>query len=207
MTIAEVLKQYRSEVSDSNKYISEAFRLDKNGAYILDKSHRSFIVDAAILKFYKAWETYLESIFKCFLLGECTLKGTNIKTFAKARNEKHATKLLVGINKYFDWSNPEYVKQLSCLFLEESNIIESTINSISIELGDLRTIRNASAHLTATARKPLESLYQRKTGKQMNGVTPYDIILLTEPNSKITYWDFYQRTLDVAAENIANGET
>lgn len=205
MSVAEVLAQYRKEVSDSNKYLLEAFRQNPDGDYFLEQSHRKFIVDAAVLKFFKAWETFLETIFKCFLLGEPTLQGTTIKTYAIARDEDHAVRLLVGINTYFDWSNHEKVIQLSKLYLEETNIVESEIKKIVLHLKDLKIIRNAAAHLTATTRIPLESLYQRLTGKQIRDIDISKVISLKEPNTTLTYWDFYQKALDIVAENIANG--
>jgi len=204
MSTNDVLSQYRDTVFDARQYASDAFQQKPDGAYVYDEAHRGFIVDAAILKFFIAWETFLESIFKCFLLGERTIEGTLVSSCVNARNEQHAGKLLIGTSKYFDWANPEYVCTLSKLFLNENNPIDSSLRSIYSDLYDLRTIRNAAAHMVETTRKPLESLAQRKTGRMQVGIKPYSFVLMTESGNR-TYWDYYQQILDIAAENIAKG--
>lgn len=204
MSTNEVLNLYRNTVINARQYASDAFMQKPNGAYVYDEAHRGFIVDAAILKFFIAWETFLESIFKCFLLGKRTTEGTIVATCVNARNEQHAGKLLVGINKYFDWANPEYVCTLSKLYLDDNNPIDYSLKSIFSDLYDLRTIRNAAAHMVETTRKPLESLAQRKTGRMQIGIKPYTFILMIESGTR-TYWDYYQQILDITAENIAKG--
>lgn len=205
MTIIDVLTQYRLTVSEARRYASDAFQQKDDGTYLYDESHRRFIVDAAILKFFIAWETYLESIFKCFLLGERTTVGTVVRTYVSARDDDHAEKLLVGMNKYFDWANQEFVCKLSRLYLDDNNPIVSAINLIISDLKDLRIIRNAAAHMTQTTRVPIEALAQRITGHQHLGITPSELIFFTESSSGMIYWDYYQCKLDVAAENIAKG--
>lgn len=204
MSTNDVLNQYRNSVVDARQYVSDAFKQNPDGTYVYDEAHRGFIIDAAIMKFFIAWETFLESIFKCYLLGERTTDGTLVATQVIARNEQHAGKLLVGINKYFDWANPEYVCSLSKLYLEENNPIDCSLKSIFSDLRDLRTIRNAAAHMTETTKKPLEGLAQRKTGRMQVGIKPYAFVLMIESGTK-TYWDYYQQILDIAAENIAKG--
>ena len=197
MTTNDVLKQYRDSVIIAMSYASDAFAKKTDGTDLYDEAHQGFIVDAAFLKFFIAWESFLESIFKCYLLGEKTTSGNTITTCVKARNETHARKLLIGINKFFDWANPEYVRTLSKMYLDDINPIDS-------DLLDLRTIRNAAAHMVETTRKPLESLAQRKTGRMQAGIKLSDFILMFESGER-TYWEYYKQILDIAAENIAKG--
>lgn len=204
MSTNDVLDQYRNTVSNARQYASDAFRQNPDGTYIYDEAHRGFIVDAAILKFFIAWETFLESIFKCFLLGERTIGGTLVTSYVNARNEQHAGKLLIGTSKYFDWANPESVCKLSKLYLDDNNPIDNSLKAIFSDLYDLRTIRNAAAHMVETTRKPLESLAQRKTGRMQVGIKPYSFVFMIESEDN-TYWDYYQQILDIAAENIAKG--
>lgn len=205
MSTNDVLDRYRVTVSYARQYASDAFRQNLDGTYVYDEAHRGFIVDAAIIKFFIAWETYLESIFKCFLLGEQTITGMVVRTYVTARDEDHASKLLVGMNKYFDWANQEFVCKLSRLYLDDNNPISSAISQIVTDLKDLRTIRNAAAHMTQTTRIPIEALAQRITGHQQLGITPSKLIFFTESATGMVYWDYYQQKLDIAAENIANG--
>ena len=204
MSTNDVLNQYRQSVADAKRYAADGFQQHPDGTFIYDELHRNFIVDAAILKFFKAWETYLESIFKCFLLGEQTTEGTTVHICVTARDEKHADRLLIGMNKYFDWANPELVCKLSVLYLDEINPINASLNAIKSDLSDFRTIRNAAAHFTVTTRHPVEALAQRKTGNQHIGITPAKFIFMQESTTG-DYWSYYQQILDIAAENIAKG--
>ena len=205
MSTSDVLKHYRQSVADARKYAADAFLQTPQGTYVYDEPHRDFIVNAAILKFFIAWETYLEAIFKCFILKEKTTEGTYVHTNVIARDELHAGELLIGINRYFDWANQEYVCQLSQLYLDKNNPINSAVKQILIELKDLRTIRNAAAHMTQTTRNSIEGLAQRLTGYMQVGITPSKLIFMQESTTKTPYWDYYQQKLDVAAENIAKG--
>ena len=204
MTISESLSIYRESVVKAKQYASDAFIQDSAGNYVYDEQQRDFIVDAAILKFFKAWETFLESTFKCYLLGEQTTEGTTVHICVTARDENHADKLLIGMNKYFDWANPEFVCKLSVLYLDEINPINASLNAIKSDLSDFRTIRNAAAHFTVTTRHPVEALAQRKTGNQHTGITPAKFIFMQESTTG-DYWNYYQQILDIAAENIAKG--
>ena len=204
MSTNDVLNQYRDTVNNARQYASDAFKQRPDGTYVYDEDHRGFIVDAAILKFFIAWETFLESVFKCFLLGERTTNGTIVTSCVTARNEKHAGKLLIGTSKYFDWANPESVCILSKLYLEDNNPIDNSLKTIYSDLYDLRTIRNAAAHMTETTKNPLESLAQRKTGRMQVGIKPNSFVLMIESGNR-TYWDYYQQILDITAENIAKG--
>lgn len=205
MSTNEALEQYRQSVADARQYAADAFLQNSDGTYLYDESHQNFIVDAAILKFFIAWETYLESIFKCYILGENTTLGTSVHTCVIARDEMHANALLIGMNKYFDWANQELVCKLSKLYFDNNNPIVSAINQISNDLRDLRTIRNSVAHITQTTQTQIEALAQRITGRMQTGITPSKLMFLQESNTGLDYWDYYQQKLDIAAENIAKG--
>ena len=74
----------------------------------------------------------------------------------------HAHRILIGTQKYVDWSNPEIIRRLCNLFFDPSNPFDTYIASINTDLFDLKTIRNAAAHLTSTTSQQLDSLATRK---------------------------------------------
>lgn len=198
-----ILTTYRDTVNKATQYMQAAYTKREDGSYMYSPEHQRFIVDASILKFFIAWETFLESAFSAFLLKKQTLKGTYVNTFVTASDFEHAKKLLVGTNTYFDWANPDKVIELSKLYLGEVNPIHNAVASIKFDLFDLKTIRNAAAHLSSTTQKSLESMVQRKTGRMAKGSTPTDFII-GNCNGTV-YWYYYKDLLDATAENIANG--
>lgn len=205
MTTNEVLGKYQHLANLSMQYARDAFRQQSDGQYMYDYEQRNFIVNAAFLKFFFSWESYLEDIFKCILTGKPSIEGNIIPSLLQAQDEAHAGKIIIGVHKYFDWANHEYVIQISNILIGTPNPIHSAINSIRSDLQDMRTIRNASAHLTSTVQTPLNSLYQRLTGILKTDTIPSDILFKNEPSTRKTYWNYYKDLLDIAAENIAKG--
>lgn len=206
MTVTECLQTYRHNVSIADSYMQSAFERLSDGSYKYGEQHRDFIVDAAFLKFFIAWETFLEGIFACFLMGEQTTSGTVVAKCVTPNNEDHAKKIMIGNNKYYDWTNHENVIQLSKLLLSSENPIEHAIFSIKRELSDLKTIRNAAAHLSTTTQGGLNGIASRLLGHEQHSMTPSKLILQNIPGTACTFWDDYKQKLDIAAENIAKGE-
>ena len=205
MTIHDCLTQYRAQVSEATAYLQKAYDKNPDGTFCHPPAYKSFIVNAAFLKFYIAWEEYLEKVMSAYLLGELTLNGTSIAKAVVARGERHAHELLVGTNTYFDWSNPELIRRLSKLYLEESNVVGDNILSIQNDLFDLKTIRNAAAHISATTQQKLDGLASRLLSHTVVNITVESLITKIEPTSGLSYFEYYKRKLDIVAEKIANG--
>jgi hypothetical protein len=76
------------------------------------------------------------------------------------------------------------------------------------DLYDLKTIRNAAAHLTSTTQQKLDSLGTRKLKRQCNDLKVSDILFTFDPDSATneTVLTTYLNKLDICAEGIANGE-
>lgn len=206
MTVNDCLTLYRDKVSEATTYLQKAYDKNPDGTFCYSPAYMSFIVNAAFLKFYIAWEEFLENIMSAYLLGELTLNGTAIVKNVAARGEKHAHELLVGTNTYFDWSNPDLIRRLSKLYLEESNVIGDNILSIQNDLLDLKTIRNAAAHISATTQKKLDSLASRLLSHTVVDITVESLITQLEPSTGLSYFEYYKQKLDVVAEKIAKGE-
>ena len=205
MTSAECLSAYRNGVSESIQYMGSAFVKNPDGSFQYNEKHRAFIVDAAFLKFYISWETFLESIFISFLMGENTIIGTTVPKCITARDEHHAENILIGTNTYFDWTNPESVRKLSKLFLEDENTIGNNVLAIQTELFDLKTIRNAAAHITSTTQTKLDSVASKLLNHQQTNTTVSDLIVKNMPGTSHTIFEYYQILLDSIAESICKG--
>lgn len=205
MTVTDCLSHYRQGVADSIAYMSSAYATKTDGTFLYSQAHRDFIVDAAFLKFYICWETFLESVFSSYLLGELSITGVSVPTCITARDQKHASEILIGCNKYFDWSNPELVRKLSKLYMEEENTIGNNILSIQNDLFDLKTIRNAAAHITVTTQANIDGLASRIMGHQQYNTTVSGLIMSNKPGTADTIFEYYKNILDATAECICKG--
>lgn len=83
----------------------------------------------------------------------------------------------------------------------------SHLSGIYSDLDDLRTLRNASAHISSTTQAALEALYIRIFGSASAGITLYNLLMKSDPRSVggVTVYDTYKNKLVVAAGLIANG--
>ena len=205
MTAADCLQRYRDAVIEAESFITEAHTKDNEGNYIHPEAFRSFVVSSAVVLFSIAWESFLENIYCSFLIGEPDTQGRVVPCCVTAIDEDHAHRLLIGTNKYFDWTNPELVVKLSLLYLDNNNPLKTAINSANTDLFDLKNIRNAAAHTSSTTQKSLDSIASRLFGHQMYNTTVTEVISFTRPDGK-NMWTYYKDLLDVAAENVANGQ-
>lgn len=207
MSLIYSLTTFRVSVAEANSFIALAFQQDGNENYALPQNQRDFITDSAYLKFFIAWETFLESSFIKYMLGEPSILGNAIIRYVQPIDEQHANRLLIGTQKYVDWSNPEIVKKLCNLHFAPGNPFDTYISSMMGDLFDLKTIRNAAAHLNSTTRHQLDSLGSRKLKRPCNNLKVSDLILAVNPDSASneTILTTYLNKLDVSAEGIANG--
>lgn len=204
MTAAECLRNYRSSVQTIEAYILEAHQQDDEGSYIHTEAHRQFVITAAVVSFSIAWESFLENISCSYLMGEPDTEGNTVPCCLRARDEGHASKLLIGTNAYFDWTNPDKIVQLSTLYFNRDNPIKTGVLSVMSDLKDLKTIRNAAAHISASTQQSLNALASRLSGRQITNAIVADVVNYSK-NGK-TVWQYFKELLDVAAENIAKGQ-
>jgi len=69
--------------------------------------------------------------------------------------------LVIGVQRYFDYGNHDYVRRMVNMYFENGYPYEPHLSAVSSDLADLRTMRNASAHITSTTQTVLESLALR----------------------------------------------
>ena len=205
MTTLECLQNYRNSVQTIETFISEAHKQDAAGDYIHTEAHRQFVMAAAIVRFSIAWEGFLENISCSYLMGEPDTEGNSVPCCLRARDEQHASKLLIGTNTYFDWTNPDKIVQLSTLYFNSDNPIKTGVLSVKSDLMDLKTIRNAAAHISASTQGTLNALASRYYGHQVTNAIVADVINYQIRDGR-TVWQYFKDLLDVAAECIAKGQ-
>ena len=207
MSLINSLTTFRVSVIEINSFIDLAFQQDDDGDYALPQNQREFITDSAYIKLFITWETFLETSFIQYMLGEPSILGNVITRYVQPQNEQHANRLLIGTQKYVDWSNPEIVKRLCNLHFASGNPFDTFISSMMSDLFDLKIIRNAAVHLSSTTQQQLDSIGARKLRRPCNNLKVSDIIFAVDPDSAAneTILTTYINKLDVSAEGIANG--
>jgi hypothetical protein len=208
MSLADSLSEFRAGIAQTNSFISMAYEQDSDGNDIFDSTKKEFVITSAFLKMFIYWESFIEGSFSKYLTGELSTDGTGVACYIFPNDRGHALKILIGTQKYVDWANHEIVRRLANLYLENGNPFASNIASISSELSDLKTVRNAAAHLSSTTRHQLDALSTRVLNRNMINTDVATFMMQLHPlDSTKTVLQYYQNLLDIAAESIAANRT
>ena len=199
------LAELRSNFTLYNSYIINAFKQDAIGNYIFSTDYQSFTVKSAFINIYVSWEYFLEQSFLGYLVGELTINGNQVQAYVQPQNTDHANKMLIGTQKYVDWSNPEIIVRLADLYFRNGDPFHTVINSIKTSLFDLKTIRNSCAHISTTTSAQLTSLASRLLNVNTTSIQVSNLMLSIDPNGNgtDTILDMYLQILDASALNVS----
>lgn len=183
MPIAQALATFGAKSSQCDSLISSAHRLDAAGAPLFPQIDREQITVAAFLNLFVAWEEFLESTICNYMAGAGTISGNQPVRFALPPTVEDAKKMMIGANRYFDYANHDLVLRMVRLYFQNGFPFEPNLSSILSDLADLRTLRNASAHISSTTQTALEGLAQRIFGTPRPGITLYGMLTAVDPRS------------------------
>ena len=207
MPLGVVLAEFQASAAQCDNLIANAHGLAA-GTPILPAIDQQQITVAAFLNLFIAWETFLESSLIEFATGSATLSGIMPVKYLSPINRDAAGQLIVGAGRqFFDYGNHEHVLQIVKQYLQNGYPYEPHLSSVYGDLSDLRTMRNASAHITANTQLKLESVAQCIFGVPQIGITLYRLLVTVDPRSGggETIFIADRNKLLVSAELIARG--
>lgn len=208
MPVAQSLVDFNASLTQCNSLIANAHMQDANGNHLFPQQDREQITVAAFLNMFIAWEGFLEAAIGNFMMGDATLNGSQPIKFVTPPTQVHSTAMVIHIQRYFDFANHENVRKLVNLYFEKGYPFEVPIVSINAELLDLKTIRNACAHISSSTSKALAALAIRILGQPQPNITVHQMLTAIDPreaNGNTTVFAFYQAKLISAATLIATG--
>ena len=161
---------------------------------------------SAYLRMYVAWETFIEKSFIDYLINEASIDNNRPAKWVNPIDFEHANNIIIGNQKHMDWSNPESVRKISKLFFHQGYVFDTVLSSITTDLVDMKTIRNAAAHISSTTSSKLSGLASRILGTNMSCITAYTLLFSIDPRDQDkTVLQRYLEIIDIAAEQIAKG--
>ena len=154
-----------------------------------------------------AWEAFIERTICEFMTGEPKIGGVAPVKYVAPLDVPAAQKMLIGFMRYFDFGKHENVMRIVRIYFENGYPYEPHLSGIVSDLADIRTMRNASAHITSTTQTALEALATAIFGQPQPGITLYHLLTAVDPRSAAgnTVFVGYRDKLTVTAELIANG--
>lgn len=207
MALAQVLQDFRGNVTQCEALMANAHKNDAAGAPIFPPLDRQQITVAAFLNFFIAWETFLEESLVEFMTGGATISGKLPTRYVSPVSPGAANEIVVGVMRFFDYGNHENVRKIAKIYFDKGYPYEPHISSIVSELADLRTMRNACAHITSSTQKSLEGLALRLLGAPAPGIAIYRLLTTVMPGAPAgeTVFVSYKNKILAAADLIAKG--
>lgn len=207
MPLTAALAKFIADTTQFENLVSTAHHRDQAGAYLFSLADRSLITKAAFLNVFIAWESFLEEAFAQFMIGSPTINGVHPTKYIAPLTTDAAKSMIIGNNKYFDYANIDFVRKLARLYFQNGYPFEPHLSASQSDISDMRTMRNASAHMSSTSLRAFESLVQRILSLPTPGIDLYQLLIKSDPNSATgsTIFSTYKNKLSVAAELIARG--
>lgn len=115
--------------------------------------------------------------------------------------------MIVGNARFFDFSNPDIIGRFVDLYFENGYPFQPTLKQINLTLLDLKSLRNAAAHMSATTQKAFQAAGLRLLGRPVVGMDLYDILTANSLASSTggTVYSDHRDKLIVAADAITKG--
>lgn len=117
------------------------------------------------------------------MAGAATLSGTQPTRYVLPPSADAAREMVIGINRYFDYANHDYVRRIVPMYFKGGYPFEPHLGAIASDLADLRTMRNASAHLSSTTQRALEALALRVLTTPQPGIDLYSLLTRVDPRT------------------------
>jgi len=201
-----VLSEFQRTVRDCRRLADDARRWSlPGGSPHISINRRDLMIEIAFLRAFLAWEGFLEESCVLYMLGQRPLRGRALVRYVLPPNRRMAQALAAGGREYAKWDGAAEVASRAERFFREGRPYASVLRGVQNTLNDAKTVRNAVAHDSESARQKFEGLVRREltripprltVGSFLNtarlGVAP--------PQS---FLEFYLDTLDQAADQIA----
>jgi hypothetical protein len=209
MPVVDSLAVFRASVAEASNFISIIIQKYASGAYKFPAPLRRFVVESSFLRIFIAWETFLEDVFMKYMMGEEPIVTPIAHRYATPIDLTHAKSFLIGLNsrQFIDWSTPDSIRKLSLIYFGPANILNDTIGAIYTDFLNLKTIRNAAAHMSSSTSSKLDVLATNIMGSPQAGISASRLLLWINPVPPVpeTLISYYINILDTSAELIVNG--
>lgn len=206
MPLAAILADFQIATAQCDNLIANAHKIDAAGVAIFPPLDQKQITIAAFLNLFIAWESFLEASIGELMIGGATISGTLPVKHVAPPNVGHARDMLIGVQRFFDYGNHEFVRKIVKMYFQNGYPYEPHLSGVNSDLADLRTMRNASAHISSTTQAALEALAQRLFAGPRPNIDLYSVLMANDPSSQgNTIYASYKTKLLIVAGLICQG--
>ena len=192
-----------AKTSGALQLISDVHVLDGSGQYLRPLAERELITDACFLRIFVALEEFLEATFAYYLTGGTSTAAWSPVTYAIPPTLEHAHRMFIGMRPFMDWSTPDNVRQLAHLYFENGEPFATPLASAAQYLKNMKTVRNATAHVSRTTQAALDAVHSQWTGTPTVGTTVYKTLLSMGASTHETFLATSEKTVAAVIDQIA----
>ena len=201
-----VLDQFRRTVHQCRQFADDARRWSLPGAMPhINAARRDSIIELAFLRGFLAWESFLEESFILHMLGKQPRRGRSPHRYVFPPSRNVAFELTAGPRGYASWEVAADVATQATRFFRDGRPYTGPLRAAKSTLDDTRTLRNAVAHRSESARKRFEGLARNQLGGTLPpGLTVGGFLNTTQPTSAPpeSFLEYYLGMLQIVAEQI-----
>lgn len=200
----KILDSSTRRISETGAHLQAVHRLAPDGQYERSVSERALVTEACFLKLFITLEEFLEESFAHYLVGKMSTARWRPSKYAKPQTKDHALNMLKGSQRFVDWSTSDTVVTFANLYFVDGEPFRAPLTSAKQNLQDMKTVRNSTAHLSATTQASLESLYVRWTGNPKPGVTAYEMLMASKAGHVNTFYGESEQIVSAIIAQVAN---
>ena len=201
-----VLNEFGRTVRQCRRFADDARTWSLPGATPhINAARRDSIIELAFLRGFLAWESFLEESFILHMLGKQPRRGRPPHRYVFPPNRTAAFELTAGPRGYASWEVAADVANQATRFFRNGRPYTGPLRVARNTLDDTRTLRNAVAHRSESARKRFESLARNQLGGTLPpGLTVGGFLNTTQPTSAPpeSFLEYYLGMLQIVAEQI-----
>jgi hypothetical protein len=134
-----------------------------------------WIYEAALMKVFVAWETYMESVMGCYAIGQRAPSGYRAPRLRQRRVQMSLSEILRvfrGDQRFVGWSEPGIVIRRARDWFKNGEPFATRVGAAAQTVSYLRILRNAIAHESESAQDTFVSETRRLYGAAVARPTP-----------------------------------
>jgi|ERR1700724_1585811 len=204
-----VLRDLSLSLRESRDLASDAYHWSTPGGAAsrphISVQRRDSLIELAFLKAFLAWEVFLEESFVLYLVGQGSPRGRAPRRFAFPPNLRAAKEWVIPEERSFaKWTDPKRVSERAERFFRNGLPFSPVLRGSQNALDEARTIRNAVAHVSSSARDNFERLVRTKLGTLPPRMTIGGFLGTTMPHGggPITFLENYVSHIELMARRI-----
>lgn len=171
----------------------------------INQRTRDQMTEMAFLRIFLAWESFVEESFILYLFGRRPPRGRAPHRYAFPPNFRTATEWVIPERRaYAEWTSAQEVSRRAERFFRDGRPFTPVLRSNQHMFEEIRAIRNAIAHRSASTRQKFEVLVRNKLGALPPDLTVGSFLASIVPGSAPpgSFLEFYFSRIYLAAQQI-----